>query len=113
MMNFLIRVLRAIRRRFQINSSSIFPLNPPLPLPEGIIEQHLFEFVTSVRVKDAPEAEMKTCGMNDFKRFVYTWGLAKNINGECLELGENPYFTTMLFKKFTNFGYQFGKLFWL
>ena len=83
-------------------------------MPEGRIEQQLFECVTSVRVKDAPEAEMKTCGMNDFKRFVYTWGLAKNINGECLELGENPYFTTMLFKKFTNldislanyFGYE-------
>ena len=114
MMNFLIRVLRAIRRRFQINSSSIFPLNPPLPLPEGISEKHLFEFITSVRVKDAPEAEMKAYGTNDFKRFVYTWGLAKEINGKCLELGGNPYFTTMLLKKFTNldvslanyFGYE-------
>ena len=114
MMNLLIRVLRAIRRRFQINSSSIFPLNPPLPLPEGISEQHLFEFITSVRVKDAPEAEMKAYGTNDFKRFVYTWGLAKEINGTCLELGGNPYFTTMLLKKFTNldvslanyFGYE-------
>ena len=114
MMNFLIRVLRAIRRRFQINSGSIFPLNPPLPLPEGISEQHLFDFVTSVRVKDAPEAEMKAYGTNDFKRFVYTWGLAKEIKGKCLELGGNPYFTTMLLKKFTNldvslanyFGYE-------
>jgi len=114
MMNLLIRVLRAISRRFQINSSSIFPLNPPLPLPEGISEQQLFEFITSVRVKDAPEAEMKAYGTNDFKRFVYTWGLAKEINGTCLELGGNPYFTTMLLKKFTNldvslanyFGYE-------
>ena len=113
-MNFLIRVLRAIRRRFQINSSSIFPLTPPLPLPEGISEQHLFEFITSVRVKDAPEAEMKAYGTNDFKRFVYTLGLAKGINGKCLELGGNPYFTTLLLKKFTNldvslanyFGYE-------
>ena len=114
MMHFLIRILRSIRRRFQNNSRSIFPLNPPLPLPEGISEQNLFEFVTSVRVKDAPEAEMKAYGMNDFKRFVYTWGLAKEINGTCLELGGNPYFTTMLLKKFTNldvslanyFGYE-------
>ena len=113
-MNFLIRVLRAIRRRFQINLLLSLPLNPPLPLPEGISEQQLFEFITSVRVKDAPEAEMKAYGTNDFKRFVYTWGLAKEIKGKCLELGGNPYFTTMLLKKFTNldvslanyFGYE-------
>ena len=45
---------------------------------------------------------MKAYGTNDFKRFVYTWGLAKGINGKCLELGGNPYFTTMLLKEFTN-----------
>ena len=114
MINFLIRILREIRRRFKISTSSIFPLNPPLPLPEGISEQNLFDFVTSVRVIDAPETEMKAYGTNDFKRFVYTWGLAKEINGTCLELGGNPYFTTMLLKKFTNldvslanyFGYE-------
>ena len=109
-MNFLKRVLRFIFRRFQINSSSIifrykylsFNLSPPLPLPEGVSEQDLFEFVTSIRVKDSSEDEMKAYGTNDFKRFVYTWGLAKEINGKCLELGGNPYFTTMLLKKFSN-----------
>ena len=110
MMNFLMRGLRFIFRRFQINSSSIiyrykylsFNLSPPLPLPEGVSEKDLFEFVTSIRVKDSSEDEMKAYGTNDFKRFVYTWGLAKEINGKCLELGGNPYFTTMLLKKFTN-----------
>ena len=109
-MNFLMRVLRFIFRRFQIISSSFifrykylsFNLSPPLPLPEGISEQDLFEFVTSIQVKDSSEAEMKAYGTNDFKRFVYTWGLAKEIHGKCLELGGNPYFTTMLLKKFTN-----------
>ena len=104
------RVIRFLFRRFKINSSSIifgyrylsFNLKPPLPLPEGVSEQDLFEFVTSIRVKDSSEAEMKAYGTNDFKRFVYTWGLAKEINGKCLELGGNPYFTTMLLKKFTN-----------
>ena len=94
-MNFLIRVIRFIFRRFQINSSSIiyrykyssFNLSPPLPLPEGVSEQDLFEFVTSIRVKDSSEAEMKAYGTNDFKRFVYTLGLAKEINSKCLELG--------------------------
>jgi len=113
-MNFVKRCIKYFIRRFQTDLSSIFPLNPPLPLPGRVSEQELFHFITSVRVNDAPEAEMKAYGTNDFKRFVYTWGLAKDINGKCLELGGNPYFTTMLLKKFTNldvylanyFGYE-------
>lgn len=74
---------------------------PKLPLPDGMTEQQLFDFVTSVRVSDAPEAEMRAYGTQDFRRFVYTWGLAKDVRGKCLELGGNPYFTTMLLKQFT------------
>jgi len=84
------------------NPAAIFPITPPLPLPEGKSEQELFDFVTSVRVEDAPEAEMRAYGTNDFRRFVYTYGMARNIQGQCLELGANPYFTTMLLKKFTD-----------
>ena len=80
----------------------IFPLNPALPLPQGYTEQQLFDFITSTRVEDAPEDEMKAYGTHDFKRFVYTWGLSQGINGHCLELGANPYFTTMLLEKFTS-----------
>lgn len=65
-------------------------------------EQQLFDFVTSVRVHDAPEAEMRIYGAHDFRRFVYTWGMARDVKGKCLELGSNPYFTTMLLKKFTD-----------
>lgn len=95
------RAYRAIRRRLKPNPAIMFPLTPPLPLPEGVTEQQLFDFVTSVRVQDAPEAEMRAYGTNDFRRFVYTWGLARGIKGKCLELGANPYFTTMLLKRFT------------
>lgn len=83
------------------NLTSAFPLAPPLPLPTGVTEGKLFDFVTSVRVQDAPEAEMRAYGTCDFRRFVYTWGLARDIKGKCLELGGNPYFTTMLLKEFT------------
>jgi SAM-dependent methyltransferase len=70
-------------------------------LPEGVSERQLFDFVTAVRVDNAPEHEMKAYGSNDFRRFVYTWGLARDLQGSCLELGANPYFTTMLLKTFT------------
>lgn len=74
----------------------------PLPLPNGVTEQQLYQFVTSVRVSDAPEEEMRNYGSHDFRRFVYTLGLTKDIKGRCLELGANPYFTTMLLHQFTD-----------
>lgn len=86
-------------KKFIMNTADdLFSLPPPLPLPEGITEQQLFDFVTTVRVQGAPEAEMCTYGAQDFRRFVYT----REIEGKCLALGSNPYFTTMLLKHFTN-----------
>ncbi len=97
-----IQSLRRIRRRIRrLTAVPGFDLKPPLPLPEGISEPQLFAFITSVRVADAPEAEMSAYGTHDFRRFVYTWGLCRNLGGKCLELGANPYFTTMLLRKFT------------
>lgn len=78
-----------------------FPLDIPLPLPSGYTEKMIFDFVTSIRVKDAPEEEMKAYGTHDFKRFLYTWGLVGQGEGKCLELGANPYFTTMLLRNFS------------
>lgn len=83
------------------NDNEIFPLCPPLQLPSGVSEQQLFDFVTSVRVHDGPEEEMRAYCTHDFRRFVYTLGMAKDLTGKCLELGGNPYFTTMLLKQFT------------
>lgn len=78
------------------------PAPIPLPLPEGASEEQLREFLRSVWVTDASPEEMLAYGEQDFKRFVYTYGLAKDLQGKCLELGANPYFTTMLLKQFTN-----------
>ena len=79
----------------------LFSLRRPLTLPDGLSEKILFDFVTSVCVQNAPKEEMKNYGTQDFRRFVYTLGLASGIKGKCLELGSNPYFTTMLLAEFT------------
>lgn len=68
-----------IRRKLRKSPSATFPLVPQLPLPEGVTEQELFDFVTSIRVQDAPEAEMKAYATHDFRRFVYTWGLTRKM----------------------------------
>lgn len=83
------------------NYDNLFPLHPLLPLPLGVSEKKMFDFVTSVRVADAPEKEMFAYGSHDFRRFVYTLGLVNGLQGKCLELGANPYFTTMLLQYYT------------
>jgi len=95
------RVIRRIRRELSAPPEKILPLRPELPLPPGISEERLFEFITSVRVAGAPEQEMRNYCHQDFRRFVYTFGLVNGLEGRCLELGANPYFTTMLLENFT------------
>lgn len=91
-----------IKNNLSKKPGEVFPLNPELPLPEGVTEKELFEFLKSVLVADAPPQEMANYCQQDFRRFVYTYGLAKDVSGTCLELGANPYFTTILLEEFTS-----------
>jgi glycosyltransferase involved in cell wall biosynthesis/SAM-dependent methyltransferase len=75
--------------------------SPPLPLPPGWSEEKLRGLVSSVRVEDGTEEELRGYVEADFRRFVYTLGLVPEKSGQnVLELGANPYFTTTLLKKF-------------
>ena len=56
------RIMRRIRRELAVPTEKLFPLRPTLPIPQGISEEELFEFVTTVRVADAPEQEMRAYG---------------------------------------------------
>jgi SAM-dependent methyltransferase len=76
-------------------------LNPSLPLPQEVSCEDLVAFLNAVRVSHAPEAEKAAYCSNDFKRFVYTFGMTRGLTGRCLELGSNPYFTTSLLKQFS------------
>ena len=84
----------------------MFPLRPPLPLPDAVTEEQLFAWLKSVRVDGAGDEIVNYCAQ-DFRRFVYTFGLvaesatAVQEGARCLELGANPYFSTMLLKRFT------------
>jgi len=76
--------------------------SPDLPLLGGASREELFKFVTSICVEDAPADEMFNYASQDFERFLRTVGLLDGLTGKCLELGANPYFTTLLIKEFTN-----------
>lgn len=80
----------------------LFPLRPDLPFPDGMTEDDTFAFLNSIRVENGPEAELAGYCRGDWKRFLYTWGLVRDLKGTCLELGANPYFTTGLLREFTS-----------
>jgi SAM-dependent methyltransferase len=78
-----------------------FPISPPLPLPSGQTEASIKAFFGSIELEGAPKAEMVNYWGQDWRRFVYTLGLAQGLSGESLELGSNPYYTTLLVQHFT------------
>jgi SAM-dependent methyltransferase len=92
-------------------------LSPPLPLPPRQSEQALQDLFASIELEGAPKREFENYWRQDWKRFVYTYGLAADLAGSSLELGANPYFSTTLFHYFTElqptlanyFGPHFGE----
>ena len=70
-----------------------------MPVPGGLSETEILNFLKTVRPVDAPPREMENYCNQDWRRFVHTWSLTAGLKGTCLELGANPYFTTMLLKQ--------------
>jgi len=99
--DFMIEARSKFKNPLVSKPNELFPLTPELPLPESVSESELMGFLKSVLVSDAPPEEMANYCEQDFRRFVYTYGLVRDLSGKCLELGANPYFTTILLKQFT------------
>lgn len=78
-----------------------FPLIPPLPLPPGQSDETIGALFSSCELEGAPKQELDNYWRQDWRRFVYTYGLTSPLQGSCLELGANPYFTTVLLHFFT------------
>jgi SAM-dependent methyltransferase len=100
------RILRKLRRKLRLwlepQPPSLLPLlRPVLCLPEGSAEDTLRAWLEKVHPAGAPLEEMANYCRQDFERFVRTWHLTLGLQGECLELGSNPYFTTMLLRRFS------------
>jgi SAM-dependent methyltransferase len=95
------RFLRRVRRK--LFGAQTLMYKKEIGLPDGMTEASLLEFIQGVRVEGAPDAEMMAYGTNDFRRFVHTVNLTDGLSGKCLELGANPYFTTMLLHTFKKF----------
>ena len=82
--------------------AEVFPVGSAAELPDDLGESELREFLESVRVTDGSPEELRAYCRQDFWRFVFTHNLVRGLSGRCLELGANPYFTTMLLREFTD-----------
>ncbi|KAG9581456.1 hypothetical protein KCV01_g15373, partial [Aureobasidium melanogenum] len=83
---------------------SRFPgITQPLPLPPDQDESSLKAYLGGFSLDGAPPAELANYLNEDFRRFVYTLGLVPDRPGQLLEIGANPYFTTILLKRYRRY----------
>lgn len=79
----------------------------PLAFPPGETEDSLFRWLQGFSLDGAPPAELINYLNEDFRRFVYTLGLVPEDEGRTLlEIGANPYFTSLLLKRFRRYDYH-------
>jgi SAM-dependent methyltransferase len=95
------KLWRGVRRCFEPRPETLWPLRPPLLMPPGIGVDALRAWLQTVHPAGAPAREMAGYCAEDFERFIRTWHLSVGLSGDCLELGANPYFTTMLLRRFS------------
>ena len=86
----------------KLNLLETLPLRLPLPFPPGQTEESLLALFSSMELVGSPKQELENYWRQDWRRFVYTYGLVQQLTGRCLELGANPYFTTTLLQLFTD-----------
>jgi len=77
------------------------PVSKKPAIPAGHTHQSLFNLLGEFHIDGIESAEIANYLAQDFLRFVHTLNLAPDGKGKLLEIGSNPYFTSMLIKKFT------------
>ena len=96
------------------NIYKIFPaMVHPIRYPAGETEKSLFNYLKGFRLDGSASNELENYLKEDFKRFVYTLNLLpeKQSGASLLEIGANPYFTSILLRKFTDYQLYFTNYF--
>ena len=73
-----------------------------LPSPTGWDRDRIFDLLQTISIEAAPSTEIEGYLREDFERFLITWNLVRDKTGRALEIGANPYFTTVLLREFTD-----------
>ncbi len=84
----------------------IFPqILHPIQYPNGETELSLLNYLKGFKLDGSSGNELENYLKEDFKRFIYTLNLIPEpkCDASLLEIGSNPYFTSILIKKFTSY----------
>lgn len=74
---------------------------PALPIPGGLSRQQVHDILGAVRIDGSTKGELLGYASADLERFLHTLNLIpEDASGSALEIGANPYFTTLLVKHF-------------
>jgi SAM-dependent methyltransferase len=84
------------------NERGDLPLERPLPVPPRLDLPTIEAIFRSYSVNDEPEGHLDAYVQDSFWRFLHTWSLVRHERGQCLEIGANPYFTTLLLDEYTD-----------
>ena len=105
MKRFIKRVLRKIKKMFEGND---FPVQEKaaLQIPPGETLESIDRYLRSFTPEGARIEEMDGYLNESLRRFIYTLSLVPNGSGHLLEIGSNPYYMTLLLKKFRAYQVQ-------
>lgn len=73
---------------------------PPLPVPDGHTKQGILKALCSISIDGSHTGELTGYATADCERFLRTLDMVPHESGKSLEIGANPYFTTLLLRKF-------------
>ncbi len=78
-------------------------LSVPPAFPDGYSRDSLYQLLANFQIDGSASNELEAYLAQDFLRFVHTLNLIPAGEGKLLEIGSNPYFTSLLVKKFTRY----------
>lgn len=99
-------ILRAIARGGAIDKAgpAVLPdpcdYQPALPIPPSYAKESILEALCTATIDGSQTGEFRGYVLADFERFLRTLELVPKGSGALLEIGGNPYFTTLLLCKF-------------
>lgn len=73
---------------------------PDLPVPDGYTKEKILEALSSTTINGSVIGEFRGYVTADCERFLHTLNLVPQGEGELLEIGGSPYFTTLLLTRF-------------
>lgn len=73
---------------------------PPLPMPDGYTKERILDALCTLSLDGSAIGELRHYATGDCERFLHTLALVPDGEGDLLEIGGNPYFTTLLLRRF-------------